>query len=269
MNKEKTKICSKCKIQRLLEEFDKDKTKKDGYYSSCKICKKKYHQEHRERHREYCKGYFQKNKERIKKRQHNHYLKNKEKISKRDKEYYLNNSAKIIKKQSTYYQKNKEKIKAQHRGWYQRDKQKISKKGRRYRKKHREEIKIRRKNYQPKVNERSKKRYHRDINYKLARLLRCRINVALKGKTKSKKTMELLGCSIEELKSHLEKQFEEGMTWGNYRYHGWHVDHQIPCNCFNLSKLEEQKKCFHFSNLRPLWQKENMSRPDDGSDISS
>jgi hypothetical protein len=70
----------------------------------------------------------------------------------------------------------------------------------------------------------------------------------------------LLGCSINFLKKYLEDRFKEGMLWRNYGIYGWHIDHIIPCYNFDLSKLEEQNKCFHYSNLQPLWAKENWSK---------
>lgn len=81
-----------------------------------------------------------------------------------------------------------------------------------------------------------------------------------KGHTKSAKTEFYLGCSVEYFLDHLQKQFKEGMTLKN---HGkWHIDHIMPCASFDLSKLSEQKKCFHYSNLQPLWAKENILKKD-------
>ncbi len=94
-----------------------------------------------------------------------------------------------------------------------------------------------------------------DISFKLSQYLRNRIYYALKGNIKSKHTIELLGCSIEQLKSHLEKKFTKGMSWNNYGK--WHVDHIKPCASFDLSKASEQRKCFHYNNLQPLWAIEN------------
>ena len=48
------------------------------------------------------------------------------------------------------------------------------------------------------------------------------------------------------------------MSWGNYGK--WHVDHIRPCASFNLVNEEEQKKCFHYTNLQPLWAKDNLSK---------
>ncbi len=72
--------------------------------------------------------------------------------------------------------------------------------------------------------------------------------------------MELIGCSSKELESYLETQFTEGMTWDNYGYYGWHIDHIKPCASFDLSDPEQQKLCFHYSNLQPLWAKENIKK---------
>ena len=70
----------------------------------------------------------------------------------------------------------------------------------------------------------------------------------------------LIGCSLEELKKHLESQFKPGMSWKNRGRNGWHIDHIKPCASFDLSKSEEQHKCFHYSNLQPLWAKENLRK---------
>lgn len=79
------------------------------------------------------------------------------------------------------------------------------------------------------------------------------------GNRKHLNTMELVGCSLEFLKNHMEKQFTHEMTWENYGTY-WHIDHRIPCASFNLSTIEEQKRCFHWSNLQPLEAKENIRK---------
>lgn len=77
---------------------------------------------------------------------------------------------------------------------------------------------------------------------------------------KNLKTIVLIGCTGKELKIHLEKQFTTGMNWGNYGKKGWEVDHILPCVSFNLAIKEEQLKCFHYTNLQPLWASENQSK---------
>ena len=99
-----------------------------------------------------------------------------------------------------------------------------------------------------------------DLHFKLKQQLSHRIFLALKGAVKSKRTKELLGCTIEQLWIHLEKSFKPGMTKENYGK--WHVDHIRPCASFDLTKPEEQAKCFHYTNLQALWAHENLSKGD-------
>ncbi len=90
--------------------------------------------------------------------------------------------------------------------------------------------------------------------------LRTRINKMLrvKGARKSYKTVELVGCSWAFLKSYIEGQFIEGMSWSNRNQ--WHVDHVKPCAKFDLTDPDEQKACFNFTNLQPLWAPDNMKK---------
>jgi len=82
-------------------------------------------------------------------------------------------------------------------------------------------------------------------------LRRCKIQ-------KSSSALTLAGCSLDMLRAHLEAQFVPGMTWAN---HGaWHVDHIRPCASFNLEDPAEQRVCFHFSNLQPLWAQDNLAK---------
>lgn len=111
-----------------------------------------------------------------------------------------------------------------------------------------------------KACEYNKRRLKTDPLFKLKATLRSRILTALKNNKKSDLTMRLTGCSLENLRSHIEKQFKEGMSWDNHGIKGWHIDHIIPCKYFDLSDPEQQKKCFHYSNLQPLWWWENLRK---------
>lgn len=99
------------------------------------------------------------------------------------------------------------------------------------------------------------------LNYRISECLRHRSRKALKGISKSAKTLELLGCSVENLREHLERQFRPGMAWSN---HGpvWHIDHIRPCANFDLTVFEQQKQCFHYTNLQPLFAAENIKKGD-------
>ena len=109
-------------------------------------------------------------------------------------------------------------------------------------------------------NKQVKERLKTDVNFRLKVTLRSRLQQALKRNTKSASTLALLGCSVDYLKKHLEKQFQAGMTWDNRRE--WHVDHIVPCASFDLNDPYEQQQCFHYSNLQPLWKAENLSKKD-------
>ena len=100
----------------------------------------------------------------------------------------------------------------------------------------------------------------------MKQVLRCRVKAAISRITvqnfnyKYSSSVELLGASIPDVIKHLEKQFKQGMTWKNHGKDGWHIDHIRPCASFDLSKLEEQKKCFHYNNLQPLWSVDNIKK---------
>ena len=80
----------------------------------------------------------------------------------------------------------------------------------------------------------------------------------LKGLTKTNKTFTIVGCTPAELKIHLEKQFKPGMTWWNHTPKGWHIDHIIPLA--SAETIEETEKLSHYTNLQPMWAKENMKK---------
>ena len=106
----------------------------------------------------------------------------------------------------------------------------------------------------------NKKRYNTDPYFKTVFCLRTRILKLLKLKNADKfnKFYDYLGCTKQEFIEYFQQKFKEGMTWEN---HGeWHIDHIKPCASFNLLNEEEQKKCFHYTNLQPLWASENLSK---------
>ncbi|NBX97565.1 hypothetical protein EBQ81_01710 [bacterium] len=106
------------------------------------------------------------------------------------------------------------------------------------------------------INNKRKK----DIHYKIKDNLRRRINYAITNGKKATNTTDLLGCSLEEFRIYIENLWLDGMSWKNYGMFGWHLDHIIPCASFDLSDPEQQKKCFHYSNVQPLWAKDNWSK---------
>jgi hypothetical protein len=150
--------------------------------------------------------------------------KNKLKIKLINKKYRDNNKNKIAKEKKIYAQLNKEKIKIYKNNWY---------------------------------NNKLKS----DIGFKMLKRIRNRIYYALikqRNIRKIESFTSLVGTNKENLWKHLEKQFKDGMTKENYGK--WHIDHIKPCAAFNLINIKEQRECFHYTNLQPLWAKENLSK---------
>ena len=166
----------------------------------------------------------------------------------------------------SWRQNNPDKDRSIHKKWKEKNPEHLRKKSLEQYYKHHEKNKERnrkwKKVHKNKVNELNKeyhnKKYHNDTNYKITRLLRGRFQKLVKGIHKKNSVLDLLGCSVDELKVYLATKFADGMSWSN---HGeWHIDHIKPCSKFDLTKLSEQKKCFHYTNLQPLWAKENLSK---------
>lgn len=146
-----------------------------------------------------------------------------------NKEYVKNNSEKIKQYQKEYQIKNQKKIKDQKLDYHSKNKDKLNE----YRRNHR-------KSYS---------------HVRIANNLRTRVRMAVKRKnnTKVDSTTKMLGCDIFSFKKYLESKFTKGMSWENYGSDGWHIDHIIPCTSFDLADPEQQKICFHYTNLQPLW----------------
>jgi hypothetical protein len=85
---------------------------------------------------------------------------------------------------------------------------------------------------------------------------------AVKGYRKTDTTLALIGCSIKDLRLYLESLWQPGMSWETYGTDGWHIDHILPCASFDLLDPEQQRKCFHYTNLQPLWAKDNLRKHD-------
>lgn len=203
---------------------------------------KKYYESHKENKKLYKKEYYKKNLDYIKKRNKDYYEKNKKKMKE------------IIKIYSKVYEiKNREKRKCQKKIYYKNNKVEINNKSKEYRSLHIEEKrKYDRKYY-------NNKRLI-DINYKIKQNLRGRIRQAIKNGTRPGKSIEMMGCTIEQLKIYLSNKFTSGMNWQNYGE--WHIDHILPCAMFDLNDPKQQKICFNYKNLQPLWARDNIIKRD-------
>ena len=183
---------------------------------------------------------------------------NKEQLS-RQQLYYLKHRQKLLERSKEYQIKNKEIIKQRLERYYS---DPIVYK--RVRQKDREGCRIR--TQEIKQGLRPKRKF--TLQDKIRHNLRNRLLLLLK-KGNVKKTISainLLGCTIEDFKYHIEQQFLSGMTWENhgiYRVNEppkWHFEHIMPCSAFDLSDINQQKKCFHYTNLRPFWGLENIKK---------
>ena len=164
------------------------------------------------------------------------YLPNRDALIKKRKEYYVQNKERISETVKAYRIKNIDWYQEYNRHYYEANKEKIKEGSKRslYR------------------------RIESDHGFKVFQRLRKRMYEAVKGHVKSARTQELIGCSVESLRNHLESKFQTGMTWENYGE--WHVDHIIPCSSFDFTNKSEQFKCFNYKNLQPLWATENIRK---------
>lgn len=215
--------------------------------------------------------YRKKNRNKLKLFYKNFYTKNKEQIKAKQQEYRANNLQHVLKLEKLNRDKNKTKLRKYFREFHAKRKHDLDYRIRR--KKSADKIKSnpvyleKAKEYQKanreKINKRMRK-YYLDPSKKLRRTVSTRIQRAVKeGLVESKKLSnleDLIGCTLKELKTHLESKFQKGMTWKNMGKNGWHIDHIIPCDFFDMTKLEHQKICFSYKNLQPLWAVDNIKK---------
>jgi hypothetical protein len=209
--------------------------------------------------------------------------------SERDKAWRRKNEGVFQEKRREYYRKNKDRLNTirrakyqslekyrgtslkRHSEWYQKNQKTLT--GRmqikysgdaEYRSRILERNRKWRKNNPEKLAQYALKKYHQklkfDVQYTIKQRLSGQIYKAVKrgGGVKSAKTRVLCGCSIADLMAHLQSQFKEGMHWNNYGK--WHIDHIRPCASFDLTDSEQQRQCFHYTNLQPLWARENIQK---------
>lgn len=153
--------------------------------------------------------------------------------------YFEQNRDKARQQVKDHYHNNIDQKRQWYREWYKKNQKKIQ--------------------AQQTILRRNKRR--NNIKYKLVCNLRGRLHKAM-TKNSNQSTLNLLGCSIDQIKIHLENQFTQGMNWDNYGLRGWHIDHIRPCSSFDLSDPEQVKECFHYTNLQPLWAKDNWKKSD-------
>lgn len=281
------KICKICGESKPISEYQK--AGKGRYYQPyCKPCdsirKKKYCELNKDKVLKKKKDYYYRNKDKIDEKNKKWYWDNKEKslqyhkeygeknreeINRKSIEYRKNNNDYVRKRDSERRRKNIEHYLMKEKQYREQktpeQKALIALKQKEWRIKNKEKIAERRKLRMDKIREtrrlNNNKRAATDISFKIVKNLRSRIGFALKRNIKkSDTTRNLLGCSIDYFKEYFQNKFNNGMTWELFMKGEIHIDHIIPCSKFDLTKEEEQRKCFHYTNLQPLWKLDNLRK---------
>ena len=204
---------------------------------------------------------------------------------------YLKNRASILAVNGIWRSRNKEKIARDNRNWYLRNRERLIQKSKTYGRKWRAEFPFRSpedkaklratkarcstrhyyRNWEAERRKRNERGRQNRTKLSLARRLaikkrpelqiqerlRTRLKRAVKGHGRPS-IRNLIGCSWQFLKEHIESQFLYGMSWDNRSK--WHIDHKTPCAAFDLSQIDQQLACFHWSNLQPLWATDNLRK---------
>jgi hypothetical protein len=226
------RVCKRCELEKNIEDFPHSKGKPNSHY--CKKC---------------------------------FYIKYRETSISCSNKYYINNKEECIKKSKENRDNNKEVIKESKKLYYEKNKEEINTKNKIYCKENRErrnelaKNNYHQNNYKNKKNEYVKEKLDTDPFFKLKFNIRTLVRNALKrGFTeKSKRTIEILGCSFEDFKLHLESQFDENMNWENQGSY-WHMDHIIPIS--SAETKEEVYRLNHYTNFQPLYWLDNLKKSD-------
>lgn len=212
---------------------------------------KKYYLENKIKVLERIEKYTKDNYEKVQKWQKEYRAANKLKAKEYNKQYRQKNRQRLLKQKRDYYHKNKEKILSAFKDKYKNPeiKEKVAKRGHAYRQKNKQIIR-----------EKNKLRAKTDIKFRLALQLRKIVYGAAIGKFKLNVIIDAIGCTPLELKQHLESKFKPGMTWDNWGFRGWHIDHIVPLSAFDLTDKEQFLKASNYTNLQPLWCHENWTK---------
>jgi len=267
------KLCNKCKIEKDALEFHKDKSKKDGLHTICIECRKEYYDNNkihilnynkqwRLDNINYRKGYHHNNREKENNINKKYYSNNKETILNGAKINRINNLEYFLKKEKKSRDRNKENISISRRKYDEKNRDKRKVYSKMYREKNGEKIKDYFNKNKLKLNKNKNKyikdRIKTDHQFRLKRNIKRLFSFFMKGK-KYKSTFEYLNYTLEELKDHLEKQFDSNMSWSNYGKY-WEIDHIIALHWFNFMDEGDIKKCWNLRNLRPLNISENRHK---------
>lgn len=244
-----TKTCTRCGVEKPEEEFSFKYKKSGNRRAICRLCQKTEHLLHRDEINAV-------RRERLRLARQDPVFVAKEKEAKRASyqrrkhvqvAWRKKNRAKVNEGKLRGYYRNKEAILIRQKAKRDADIEAFREKRKQNRIARREEIRKYDREY-------GKTRRQDDVNFRILGNLRNRIRLAIRNKSES--TKDLLGCSLDEFKAHLQAQFTPEMNWENYGSY-WSIDHIIPCAAFDLTDPEQQKKCFHWTNCQPLTKSQN------------
>lgn len=173
------------------------------------------------------------------------------------KEYREKNKKQIQEKQKLYYAENKEALLSNSKNYRAENKEIISKQRAEYRKREdvKKHIQQKNKDYLPIKKEKIKNLRKESNDFRISEILRSKFNREIRRK----KYSDFLGCDGDFFKKWIEFQFTSNMNWDNLG-NMWHIDHVLPISKFDLTKNEEIKICFHWTNMQPLEKIENISK---------
>lgn len=233
------KTCNKCGETKPLSDFNKDSKAKTGLSYRCRDCSKarsrQWSKENNEVARERSRIWYADNPEKGKARARMQRLKNPEKTKAYLAQRYIDNREKVIAYRESLPEPVKEKNRARSKKWASANPDKV-----------RERSAIRR----------------LDQKFRVENSMRIAISSCIRRGSKKSPTFSTLGYTPDDLRSHLEARFIDGMSWGNYGRGGWHIDHIIPLASFSFTTMycEDFKSAFSLGNLQPLWESENCSK---------
>ncbi|MFA5195601.1 MAG: hypothetical protein WC401_07365 [Bacteroidales bacterium] len=226
MTTKTNKRCKKCGALKPLTEFYQYKKAKDGHQSNCKVCSL-----------EISRQWRAENPKKVKEDIRRWRAKNPGKTRESCHQWYIKNAGRVRERKRQWRAENAEKIRESKRRWRAENPEKIREIRRREHKKHRS-----------------------TPEGKLRTTISNAMCASLKGSKAGRHWKDLVGYTIDQLKKHLEKRFQPGMSWENYGK--WHLDHRVPQSVFNFETPEDIdfKRCWALKNLQPMWAKENKSK---------
>ncbi|MDD4242722.1 MAG: hypothetical protein PHG08_00280 [Bacilli bacterium] len=261
-----TKVCSKCGVEKDLVEFSKCSAAKDGLQKYCKACAKTKKHEWQSNNidhtKKYGKAWDEKNLDKRREYDKKRYKENPKKYNDRSSKYYYNNKEEILSKQKIYNENNSEKKKERDKKYYRNNIERITNLNKDYKNNHKEYYK------EYLIMWREKHKIHISIRQKICRIndplfklkgnIRSLIGGSIRkgGYKKSSQTAAILGCTFEEFKLHIEKQFKEGMSWDNREL--WHLDHIYPVSL--AADEQHLLQLNHYTNFQPLWAEDNLKK---------